>query len=93
MGEQLPRFDRGERDEQRPRATHADDPAVLHALREGKPWECACGTGEDAMVLATHMIDRDEGVPERIVFRDGTDIGPLAIRQEYERRKALGTLG
>lgn len=93
MAEQLPRFDKGERDDQRPRATHADDPAVLHALREGKPWERACATGEEAMLLATRMIHRDEGVPERIVFQDGTDIGPVAIRQEYERRKALGTLG
>ena len=92
MAEQLPRFDKGERDEQRPRTTHADEPAVLHALREGKPWECTCGTGEEAMVLATRMIDRDEGVPERIVFQDGTDIGSLAIRQEYERRKAVGRL-
>lgn len=92
MTEQRPRFDKGERDEQRPRETHADDPAVLYALREGKPWERACSTGEEAMLLATRMIDRDEGVPERIVFQDGRDIGSLAIRQEYERRKALGTL-
>jgi len=92
VAEQLPRFDKGERDEQRPRATHADDPAVLYALREGKPWERQCATGEEAMLLATRMIDRDDGVPERIVFQDGTDIGSLAIRQEYERRKAIGTL-
>ena len=93
MAEQIPRFDRGERDEQRPPTSKADDPAVLHALREGKPWECPCGTGEEAMQVAVLMIHRDEGVPERIVFPDGTDIGPLAIRQEYERRKAIGTLG
>jgi hypothetical protein len=45
------------------------------------------------MQLAAEMLHRREGIPERIVFPDGTDIGPVAIRQEFERMAAAGKLG
>ena len=93
MGEQLPRHDGARRAAEGSRPHDLTTPAVLHATVDGAPWERPCESAAAAMQLAAEMLHRREGTPERIVFPDGTDIGPVAIRQEFERMSAAGKLG
>ncbi len=92
MSEQLPRHDGARRAAEGSRPHDLGTPAVLHATVDGQAWERHCESAADAMLLAAEMLHRKEGIPDRIVFPDGTDIGPVAIRQEYERMVATGKL-
>jgi hypothetical protein len=90
MTEQLPRHDqaRREADGSEPHDMHA--PARLIASRDGKDIEIACESAARAMQLALAMLHHSDGIPDRIILEDGSEIGTVAIRQEYERALALG---
>jgi hypothetical protein len=93
MSELSPRFDSGERAAEGSRRHDLGAPAVLQGTRHGKEFEQVCDSAAGALTLATEMLHRREGMPVRIVFADGVDIGPVAIRQEYERLAASGRIG
>jgi hypothetical protein len=90
MTEQLPRHDQARREADGSEPHDMRAPARLVASRGGAEMEIACESAAQAMQLAMTMIHRAEGVPDRIILEDGSEIGTVAIRQEYERTLALG---
>ena len=90
MTEQLPRHDQAKREADGSEPHDMRAPARLLASRGGTDIEIPCESAARAMHLAMAMLHRSDGVPDRIVLDDGSEIGAVAIRQEYERTLALG---
>ena len=90
MTEQLPRHDQARREADGSEPHDMRAPARLIASRDGKAVEVACESAARAMQLAMAMLHHSDGVPDRIILADGSEIGTVAIRQEYERTLALG---
>jgi hypothetical protein len=90
MTEQLPRHDQARREADGSEPHDMRAPARLIASREGKDIEIACESAARAMQLAMAMLHHSDGIPDRIILEDGSEIGTVAIRQEYERTLALG---
>lgn len=90
MTEQLPRHDQARREADGSEPHDMRAPARLIASRGGGDIEIACDSAARAMHLAMAMIHHSDGVPDRIILEDGSEIGAVAIRQEYERTLALG---
>ncbi len=90
MTEQLPRHDQARRDADGSEPHDMRAPARLLASRGGADIEIACDSAAGAMQLAMAMLHHSDGIPDRIVLEDGSEIGAVAIRQEYERTLALG---
>ncbi|HEU4828944.1 MAG TPA: hypothetical protein VFT04_07095 [Gemmatimonadales bacterium] len=90
MTEQLPRHDQARREADGSEPHDMQAPARLIASRGGSGIEIECESAARAMQLAMAMLHHSDGVPDRIVLGDGSEIGTVAIRQEYERTLALG---
>ncbi|MGE5925819.1 MAG: hypothetical protein ACM357_00580 [Gemmatimonadota bacterium] len=90
MTEQLPRHDQARREADGSEPHDMRAPARLLASRGGADIEIACDSAAGAMQLAMAMLHHSDGIPDRIVLEDGSEIGAVAIRQEYERTLALG---
>jgi hypothetical protein len=88
--EQLPRHDQARRDADGSEPHDMKAPARLLASRDGKTIDVHCESAAKAMQLAIAMLHHSDGLPDRIVLDDGSEIGAVAIRQEYERTLALG---
>ncbi len=90
MPEQLPRHDQARRDADGSEPHDMRAPARLLASRGSTDIEIPCDSAARAMQLAMAMLHHSDGIPDRIVLDDGSEIGAVAIRQEYERTLALG---
>lgn len=90
MTEQLPRHDQARREADGSEPHDMRAPARLLASRGGADIEITCDSAAGAMQLAMAMLHHSDGIPDRIVLDDGSEIGAVAIRQEYERTLALG---
>ena len=90
MTEQLPRHDQGMREADGTKPHDMGAPAHLFLLQASEVVVIPCESAAQAMQLAMAAIHRSEGIPDRIVLADGSEIGTVAIRQEYERTLALG---
>jgi hypothetical protein len=90
MTEQLPRHDQAMREADGSEPHDMRAPARLFVLQAAEVVEIPCESAAQAMQVAMGVIHRAEGVPDRIELADGSEIGTVAIRQEYERTLALG---
>ena len=90
MSEHFPRYDQARREADGSVPHDMCAPALLRIMRGGETFDTPCETAAEAMQLATATLHRHAGVPDRIVLADGAEIGTVAIRQEYERKLALG---
>ena len=90
MTEQLPRHDQARREADGSEPHDMDAPARLVATQDGARVELPCESAAAAMRIAMRMLHQGGGVPDRIVLQDGSEIGTVAIRQEYERTLTLG---